>query len=168
MEGRAEFTLDCQGTGGAEALSWSPDDARLASSGSRNRSSRIWNARSGKFLHFLQLFEAHLINIEVLTWSPDAARIASCGVDSAAQVCNAEAGAFSGVFPGHSVGVYGPAWSPDGTSIASGDGYGAIHHWPPETDFYDNASVRLPQSAGRARTAGVHSRLTIPHRGFLG
>lgn len=135
MKDRAEFTLDCQDTGGVDALCWSPDGARLASSGSRNRSIRIWDAKSGRFLNFLQLFEGHRSNIEVLMWSPDGVRIASCSIESTAKVWNAETGALIGTYPGHSGGVYGLAWSPDGTRIASGDGHGAIHIWSPETDL---------------------------------
>jgi WD40 repeat protein len=135
LEDRLEFTLDCQDTGDIDALCWSPDGTRLASSGSRNRSIRIWDAKSGKFLTFLQLFEGHRINIEALMWSPDGVRIASCSVDSTAKVWNAATGALIGTYSGHSGGVYGLAWSPDGTHIASGDGDGNVHIWTPETDI---------------------------------
>jgi WD40 repeat protein len=135
LEDRLEFTLPCKDTGSVLALGWSPDGARIASSGSRHCAIEIWDAMSGELLNFHQSSKGDRVAVEAVAWSPDGLRIATCGIDSGAKIWNAETGALIGIYPRHSGGVYGIAWSPDGTHIASGDGDGNVHIWTPETDL---------------------------------
>ncbi len=117
-------------TGDINALSWSPDGARLASA-SHDRTVRIWDAASGTTQDVLT---GHTKWVSTVTWSPNGLRLASGGEDGTLRIW--EVGT-----PGQArlLNVLGPfewiwsaAWSLGGDRLAFGCGDGSVRIWEME------------------------------------
>jgi WD40 repeat protein/DNA-binding SARP family transcriptional activator len=95
---------------------WSPDGARVATSG-QDGAVRIWDATSGEELLVL---DAHPGGAGYLSWSPDGTRIVTTGRNDPATIWDSVTGerllsvpAFAGAF------FYDVSWSPDGSRIVA-------------------------------------------------
>ena len=71
---------------GVEAVAWSPDGRRIASSGAYDGTVQVWDAATGQAL---MTYRGHTDWVEAVAWSPDGRRIASCARDKTVQVWDA-------------------------------------------------------------------------------
>jgi WD40 repeat protein len=124
------FTL--YGAGGPVA--YSPDGARLASSGG-DRTVKVWDARTGQELRALQ---GHTATVECIAFSPDGARLASGSKDRRVKVWDARTGQELRTLQGDGW-VNSVAFSPDGTRLASA---GAEWPKPGEVKVWDARTGR--------------------------
>ena len=106
------------------AVSWSPDSARIAS-GSGDRTVQVWDAASGN-QHFRY---NHTLAVKAVAWSPDGRYIASAGRDNVVQVHEAARGRLIYTYRGHAKWVNALAWSPDSSRIASGSHDNTVQVW---------------------------------------
>ena len=106
-------------------IAWSPDGAYLASP-SKDKTIRIWDARSGAFIRTLQ---GHTGEVNSVTWSPDGQQIASASQNSTIRLWDAASGKHLRIFKGHIRPVLSVTWSPDGQRLASASGDKTIRLW---------------------------------------
>ncbi len=107
------------------ALTWSPDATRIAST-SGDGTVQIWNAATASAI--LTYNSSKLATFSV-TWSPDGKYIASGHNDGIVHVWNATNGHTIFTNEGHSHAVRAVAWSPDGAQIASADDDNTMQVW---------------------------------------
>ncbi len=111
------------------AVAWSPDSKRIASSSS-DKTVQVWDAITGSKLF---TYNGHTTPVNTVAWSPDGKYIASgSGEDdylssykpynTIVQVWDAATGSDILTYRGHSGIVNAVAWSPDSKRIASGSG----------------------------------------------
>jgi WD40 repeat protein len=98
-----------------EALAFSPDGTRLASS-AYNDPVRVWDVATGQIL---QLLAGNADGASSLAFSPDGARLASGGFDSLVKIWDAEDGGLVSTLQGHTDMVLAVAFSPDGELLVS-------------------------------------------------
>jgi WD40 repeat protein len=119
---------------GVDALSFSNDGRRLASSGqvvqdnmTEQRSEVVvWDAADGKELHALR---GHTGKILGLAFSPDNRRLASSSADGTVKVWDVAGGKEVFTLRGHADQVTSVAFSPDGKRLASGSGDKTMKVW---------------------------------------
>jgi len=97
------------------SAAYSPDGKRIVTT-SRDRTVRVWDARTGIELAVLSGHD-DLVNSAV--FSPDGNRIVSASEDKTARIWDAHTGAQLIVLAGHRDRVYSAAFSPDGRLIVS-------------------------------------------------
>lgn len=95
---------------------FSPDSFYLASA-SFDKSIKLWDGKSGKFI---TSFRGHVANVYQISWSADSRMICSGSKDSTLKVWDVEKRKMMFDLPGHSDEVYCLKWSPDGQKVASG------------------------------------------------
>jgi WD40 repeat protein/serine/threonine protein kinase len=124
------------------SVACSPDGSRLASGGhDRDRSVRLWNARTGQPLGTLRGHEERVTSV---AFSPDGSRLVSGSDDKTVRVWDARTGQAIHRLRGHTGYVRCVAFSPDGTYVASGSQDGTVKIW----------DVRLGQEASTLRGHG--------------
>ena len=106
----------------ADAVVWSPNGKRIASSGSDDGTVQVWDAEDGSHIF---TYKGHSNRVDAVAWSPNGKRIASGSYDNTMQVWDAVDGDHVFTYKGHSdwgtaVWVKAVAWSPDGKRIAFG------------------------------------------------
>ncbi|XP_060072678.1 notchless protein homolog 1-like [Ylistrum balloti] len=97
-------------------VQFSPD-TRLIASASFDKSVKLWDGRTGKFL---ATFRGHVSRVYTLGWSADSRLICSGSSDSTIKVFDVKTRKLLFDLPGHADEVYSVDWSPDGQRVASG------------------------------------------------
>ncbi|RYP69543.1 hypothetical protein DL771_006058 [Monosporascus sp. 5C6A] len=107
------------------SVAFSPDGSRI-SSGSGDRTVRIWDAKSGKEVRKL---EGHDLWFNSVVFSPDGSRNISGSDDSTVRIWDAKSGKEVRKLEGHNDLVRSVAFSPDGSRITSGSGDHTVRIW---------------------------------------
>uniref|UniRef100_A0A6G1SB36 Notchless 1 n=1 Tax=Aceria tosichella TaxID=561515 RepID=A0A6G1SB36_9ACAR len=97
-------------------VKFSPD-MRYIASASFDKSIRLWNGKTGKFIATLR---GHVQRVYQLAWSADSRLLASSSADSTCKVWSIGSKKLLNDLPGHSDEVYVVDWSPDGVYVVSG------------------------------------------------
>jgi len=95
---------------------YSPDGRYIASA-CFDKSVRIWDGRTGKFIAVLR---AHVQAVYQVCWSSDSRLLVTSSKDSTIKVWDVTTGKMLHDLPGHADEVYAVDWSPDGALVASG------------------------------------------------
>jgi len=95
---------------------FSPDGQWLASA-SFDKSVKLWNGITGKFV---AAFRGHVADVYQISWSADSRLLLSGSKDSTLKVWDIRTHKLKQDLPGHADEVYAVDWSPDGEKVASG------------------------------------------------
>ncbi|KAG7308539.1 Notchless protein 1 [Plutella xylostella] len=97
-------------------VKFSPD-TRLIASASFDKSVKLWEAATGKFITTLR---GHVQAVYTVAWSADSRLLLSSSADSTLKVWSMKTKKLELDLPGHADEVYAVDWSPDGACVASG------------------------------------------------
>lgn len=97
-------------------VKFSPD-LRYIASASFDKSIRIWDGKTGKFI---TTFRAHVQRVYQLAWSADSRLLASASADSTCKVWSMATKKLLSDLPGHADEVYVVDWSPNGEFVVTG------------------------------------------------
>ncbi|CAH3111277.1 unnamed protein product, partial [Porites lobata] len=97
-------------------VSFSPD-GRLIASAAFDKSVKIWNGDSGKYITSLR---GHVNSVYQIAWSADSRLLCSGSADSTLKVWDMKTKKILEDLPGHADEVFSVDWSPDGSRVASG------------------------------------------------
>ncbi|XP_043188536.1 notchless protein homolog 1-like [Amphibalanus amphitrite] len=92
-------------------------DSRLIASASFDKSIRIWDGRTGKFVAALR---GHVQAVYMTAWSADSRLLVSGSADSTLKVWSMKTRKLQLDLPGHADEVFAVDWSPDGERVVSG------------------------------------------------
>uniref|UniRef100_A0AAZ3S0N7 Notchless protein homolog 1 n=1 Tax=Oncorhynchus tshawytscha TaxID=74940 RepID=A0AAZ3S0N7_ONCTS len=92
-------------------------DTRLLASASFDKSIKIWDGRTGKYLQSLR---GHVAAVYQVAWSADSRLMVSGSSDSTLKVWDIKTGKLHTDLPGHADEVFAVDWSPDGQRVVSG------------------------------------------------
>jgi ribosome assembly protein 4 len=106
-------------------VKFSPD-ARLVASASFDKSIRLWDGKTGKFMSVLR---GHVQAVYQLAWSADSRLLVSGSADSTIKLWSARIGKLNTDLPGHGDDVYAVDWSPDGQRVVSGGKDKVLRIW---------------------------------------
>jgi len=106
-------------------LSYSPDGTLLTSA-SFDKSLKLWNGVTGKFI---ATFRGHVGAVYQVCWSADSRMVVSGSKDSTMKVWNLKTHKLLHDLPGHADEVYAVDWSPDGHCVASGSKDRLVKIW---------------------------------------
>nr|GMC52978.1 notchless protein homolog [Ipomoea batatas] len=95
---------------------FSPDGQWIASA-SFDKSVKLWNGISGKFI---AAFRGHVGPVYQISWSADSRLLLSGSKDSTLKVWDIRTKKLKQDLPGHADEVFAVDWSPDGEKVASG------------------------------------------------
>jgi ribosome assembly protein 4 len=97
-------------------VKFSPD-ARLIASASFDKSIKLWDGKTGKFIATLR---GHVQAVYQISFSSDSRLLVSGSADSTVKVWNLLKRKLYNDLPGHADEVFAVDWSPDGQCVASG------------------------------------------------
>ncbi|XP_054290100.1 notchless protein homolog 1 isoform X2 [Macrosteles quadrilineatus] len=97
-------------------VAFSPD-SRVIASASFDKSIRLWDGRTGRFLSVLR---GHVQAVYMVAWSADSRLLVSGSADSTLKVWNMKTRKLDQDLPGHADEVFAVDWAPDGLRVASG------------------------------------------------
>lgn len=97
-------------------VQFSPD-GRLIASASFDKSVKIWDGRTGKYLTVLR---GHVQAVYMVAWSADSRLLVSGSADSTLKLWNLKDRKLQEDLPGHADQVFAVDWAPDGSRVASG------------------------------------------------
>jgi len=97
-------------------VAFSPDGTKIASA-SFDKSVRIWNGRTGKYLATLR---GHVGAVYQCHWSADSRYLVSGSKDSTVKIWKMRTMKLDRELPGHFDEVFATSWSPNGKKIVSG------------------------------------------------
>ena len=97
------------------AAAFSPD-GRTVAVGSRDRTARLWDVRSGRLLHELI---GHTNHVSAVAFSPDGSRLATGSLDGSARIWQTTTGTLLATAVGHTNAVADVVFSPDGEVLAT-------------------------------------------------
>ena len=119
----------------ASQLAFSPDGARLASTGGRYDAVYVWCPETGKKLAKIKKAEffRHRPYIIPLVYSPDATLIAAATAENTVSIWDSQTSEQIACFTGHTQMVVALAFSACGRFIASGDHKGTLQQWDAKT-----------------------------------
>ena len=106
------------------SVAWSAD-GRWVATGSRRKTTQIWDAQTGRLLRTL----AGPAAVQEVAWSPDSARLATASSDGQAIVWDVKTGRQLLALTAHRLGTLRVAWSPDGARIATAGGDATVKVW---------------------------------------
>ncbi|KAL5543070.1 hypothetical protein UlMin_010780 [Ulmus minor] len=101
-------------------------DGRWIASASFDRSIKLWNGATGKFV---ATFRGHVGKVFQISWSSDSRLLLSGSEDSTLKVWDVKSHKLKQDLPGHADCVYVIDWSPDGEKVASGGKDTALKLW---------------------------------------
>ncbi|KAK5887484.1 hypothetical protein CesoFtcFv8_016083 [Champsocephalus esox] len=101
-------------------------DTRLLASASFDKSIKIWDGRTGKYLISLR---GHVGSVYQVAWSADSRLLVSGSSDSTLKVWDIKTGKLNMDLPGHADEVYAVDWSPDGQRVVSGGKDKCLRIW---------------------------------------
>uniref|UniRef100_A0A672ULR2 Notchless protein homolog 1 n=1 Tax=Strigops habroptila TaxID=2489341 RepID=A0A672ULR2_STRHB len=101
-------------------------DARIIASASFDKSIKLWDGRTGKYLTSLR---GHVSAVYQIAWSADSRLLVSGSSDSTLKVWDAKMKKLAIDLPGHADEVYATDWSPDGQRVASGGKDKCLRIW---------------------------------------
>ncbi|XP_060703908.1 notchless protein homolog 1 [Hemiscyllium ocellatum] len=101
-------------------------DTRLIASASFDKSVKLWDSRTGKYLASLR---GHVSAVYQIAWSADSRLLASGSSDSTLKVWDVKTRKLSVDLPGHADEVFAVDWSPDGQRVASGGKDKVLRIW---------------------------------------
>lgn len=97
-------------------VAFSPD-GRWFASASFDKSVRLWDGRTGRYVH---AFRGHVGDVYQLCWSADSRLIVSASKDSTVKCWNVVSRKLQEDLPGHADEVYAVDWSLNGARVATG------------------------------------------------
>mmetsp|Transcript_3041 Transcript_3041/g.9521 ORF Transcript_3041/g.9521 Transcript_3041/m.9521 type:complete len:530 (+) Transcript_3041:113-1702(+) len=106
-------------------VSFSPD-GRLLASASFDKSVKIWDGKTGKFIGTLR---GHVGAVYQVCWSNDSRMILSGSRDTTLKLWDLKTRKLKIELPGHADEVYSVDWSPNGSSVASGSKDRTLKIW---------------------------------------
>lgn len=92
-------------------------DARLIASASFDKSIKLWEGRTGKYLGSLR---GHVQAVYQVAWSADSRLLVSGSADSTLKLWDVATKKLSLDLPGHADEIYAVDWSPDGQRVVTG------------------------------------------------
>ncbi|XP_011793078.1 PREDICTED: notchless protein homolog 1 [Colobus angolensis palliatus] len=101
-------------------------DSRIMASASFDKSIKLWDGRTGKYLASLR---GHVAAVYQIAWSADSRLLVSGSSDSTLKVWDVKAQKLAMDLPGHADEVYAVDWSPDGQRVASGGKDKCLRIW---------------------------------------
>ncbi|MBT6493671.1 MAG: PQQ-binding-like beta-propeller repeat protein, partial [Planctomycetaceae bacterium] len=110
--------------GYVHSLAFSPDGTRIASASSGDGTARLWETRTGKELHTLNVNSRYLYSV---VFSPDG-KILATG-DSTVKLWDPQTGKELRRIQGPGHGIVSLAFSPDGKTLASGGNISTLNLW---------------------------------------
>uniref|UniRef100_A0A4W4E5B4 Notchless protein homolog 1 n=1 Tax=Electrophorus electricus TaxID=8005 RepID=A0A4W4E5B4_ELEEL len=101
-------------------------DTRLLASASFDKSIKLWDGKTGKYLTSLR---GHVGAVYQVAWSADSRLLVSGSSDSTLKVWDVKTGKLNVDLPGHADEVFAVDWSPDGQRVASGGKDKCLRIW---------------------------------------
>uniref|UniRef100_A0AAR2KKR7 Notchless protein homolog 1 n=1 Tax=Pygocentrus nattereri TaxID=42514 RepID=A0AAR2KKR7_PYGNA len=101
-------------------------DTRLVASASFDKSIKIWDGKTGKYLTSLR---GHVGAVYQVAWSADSRLLVSGSSDSTLKVWDVKTSKLNVDLPGHADEVFAVDWSPDGQRVASGGKDKCLRIW---------------------------------------